>query len=123
MGSWNSLPWGNDQAADCLADFFEETQIAEKTRDLLLRNDVSHDEVRAVAGLIVLLGRTYMWPTSSRKEITELAIKRLKEIKGHYKQYPDYLSAIESEIEILEARIQKKPLSEKAKSWWLELSK
>lgn len=80
MGTWGEKPWDNDAAADYYGELFEDTGLAERVARTLNSEDVSPDEWRAAASVVVLLGRVYVWPIDSYEEHLELAARRLEQI-------------------------------------------
>ena len=63
MGAWEHGPWDNDSAADWYGRLFEEIQLAAKVEETLNADPEEYaDKIRAAAALLIMLGRTYVWP-------------------------------------------------------------
>jgi hypothetical protein len=63
MSAWGIEPWANDSAADWFGDTFDQTGLAKYVEQTLnLDAEERHEEIRAAAYLVRLLGRTYIWP-------------------------------------------------------------
>jgi hypothetical protein len=111
MGAWGEAPWDNDSAADWFGDLFDATKLADRV-EKTLKGDVedAHEEIRAAAYLLVALGRVYIWPVKELDRHLELAIGKLEQIKvlDEYQQAPEFVVAIEQEIEALKSRQARK---------------
>ena len=110
MGTWGHEPWDNDQAADWYAELFEKTKFADYIEQTL-QLDVSenYDEIRAAAFVLVVLGRTYIWPVEVLNKHLTLAIEKLESILDD-KACPlnednDIINAIKEEIGVLKERL------------------
>ena len=81
MGTWGSLPWDNDTAADWFGEMFEQTKLVERVERTLKLSAAKHyDQIRAAASLVLLLGHTYVWPSGCLRRHQRLAAKRLEEL-------------------------------------------
>ena len=110
MGTWDTAPWGNDSAADWYADLFEKTGLAKEVEEALNLNvNDRHDEIRAAAALVVLLGRTYIWPVYDLDRHLALAADKLEEVSrvDVIAESPEIVQQIRAEIEELRSRIHK----------------
>ena len=119
MGAWGVSPWDNDAAADWFGDLFDATKLADKVEEALqLDAEDSHEEIRAAAAMVVMLGRVYIWPIEKYDQHLELAVSRLKELRELeiYQEAPEFLAAIDDEIALLQARLSKEKGSQ-SKGW------
>lgn len=123
MGSWGVLPWDNDAAADWFSETMQESKLAliiERTLNLNVEENA--DEIRAAASMLVLLGRTYVWPVKKLESNLNLAIKKLTEISQVYdfENEEEYSNEVKSEIEILKSRLPQSAteVSSSSKSTW-----
>ena len=110
MGAWGTAAWENDGAADWFGDVLDATGLANHVEEALhLDLEDFHEEVRAAAYLLVVLGRVYIWPTEELDRHLELAISRLEAIKqlGIYQDAPALYVEIDKEIESLRSRLEK----------------
>ncbi|MEQ9491583.1 MAG: DUF4259 domain-containing protein [Alphaproteobacteria bacterium] len=110
MGSWGTSPWDNDGAADWFGDLFDATGFAEHLRDALEGDAVEDlEEIRAAASLLILLGRTYVYPIDCLDEHLALAVTKLRQLAEPYRELGDEESAarVECEIALLEARLDR----------------
>ncbi len=63
MGAWGYAPWDSDSAADWYGDLFVEFPIAAKVEEALNADpEEDADYIRAASALLIMLGRTYIWP-------------------------------------------------------------
>lgn len=105
MGAWGCAPWDDDSAADWFADLFEQTKLDKKIEETLqLDPEEYHAEIRAASSLLVMLGRTYVWPIDKIDSHLELAISSLEKIRDVYDEESDFLDSINQEIAILNSR-------------------
>lgn len=127
MGTWGSMPWDNDTAADWFGVMFDETKLAERVEKTLRLSARKHyDEIRAAASLVLLLGHTYVWPVSCRERHQRLAAKRLEELlkKDIFRGDYETIEMVRSEIAALRDRSSptKPPLSRYLSSkWWQQV--
>ena len=123
MGMWDFKPWDNDGAADWFGDFMDNTEFRKHWIEGINQNPIDDpDEVRAAASLFVMLGRVYVWPIDQYDDDLELAIRQLKKTmeSEKYKELPELIELILSEVHELESR-QEKTESEpgaSSKPWW-----
>jgi hypothetical protein len=107
MGAWGYAPWDNDGAADWFGDLFEATRLADRVEEALrLDAEDHHEEIRAAAAAVIMLGRVYVWPVEKLDEHVQLAADRLKELRelAIYEEEPLLTAALDDEIAILEGR-------------------
>lgn len=101
MGAWGVQPWECDAAADWFAEIFEQTALAQRIEQALqLDIDDHHEEIRAAAYLLRLLGRTYIWPVHEIDRHRKLAADRLQAVldSGVLDDYHEFVEAVRSEI-------------------------
>lgn len=126
MGAWDIDPWGNDSGADWFGDMFEQTKLAEHVRKTLQNADPEdeHEEIRAAASMLVMLGRTYVWPIGTIDQDLTLAATRLEELFAvpELEDNEEFLEAIRDEMQELRSRIKdsnvKSPPAKAGKKWW-----
>jgi hypothetical protein len=109
MGCWGVKPYQCDSAADWFGDLWDEFPIPAKVEETLkLDLDDNHEEIRAAAHVLIQLGKTYIWPVHSIDRHSELAARRLEEIKAMEEYFSDDFQAeLQKEIDILRSRISK----------------
>lgn len=125
MGTWDKLPWDNDGAADWFSELFQKTKLATYVEETLKQKvDDSHEEIRAAASVVLLLGRNYVWPVGDLDRHLKLAADRLEEVSrvSEIAEEPEFVEEIRAEIQELRSRI-KAPGSEQSpqapkKKWW-----
>ena len=79
MGTWGHGPWDDDSAADWFGDLFDELPIASKVEHALnLDPDDCAPEIRAAAAMLIMLGRTYIWPIDDIDRHLKLAITQME---------------------------------------------
>ena len=126
MSAWGNLPWDNDSGADWFGDMFDATKLADHVEATLqLDPQDMHEEIRAAAAVVLLLGYTYVWPIKQIDRHLALAADRLEELLrlDIYAEAPDLVATIREEIQELRSRIkepssvtpQPKPSNTK---WW-----
>jgi hypothetical protein len=125
MGAWGKLPWDNDGAVDWFDGLFQKTKLAEHVENALnLDVEDSHEEIRAAASVLVLLGRNYVWPVHDLDRHLALAADRLEQIShlDVIAEAPELVEEIQSEIQELRSRIKapggSQPLTTSSKKWW-----
>ncbi|MEQ9650529.1 MAG: hypothetical protein RLO52_33830, partial [Sandaracinaceae bacterium] len=69
----------------------------------------SPDQVRAAAALLVMLGRTYVWPRKALEGHLSLAIAQMKIVREAHQGDPEWEAAVDSELAVLEARLANDP--------------
>ncbi|MEQ8460629.1 MAG: DUF4259 domain-containing protein [Sandaracinaceae bacterium] len=110
MGAWGMAPWDNDSAADWFGDLFEAAPLAQFVEETLRRDArASPDQVRAAAALLVMLGRTYVWPRKALEGHLSLAIAQMKIVREAHQGDPEWEAAVDSELAVLEARLANDP--------------
>jgi hypothetical protein len=62
------------------------------------------DEIRAAAALLIMLGRTYVWPIEQIDRHLELAIDQMTRLRAEVDQDPEFAAAVDEEIAILKSR-------------------
>ena len=110
MGAWGHAPWDDDSAADWFGDFFDEFPITSKVEQALnLDPDECAAEIRAAAAMLIMLGRTYIWPIDDIDRHLRLAITQMEKVRAAYAEEPEFASAVDAEIAILRSRQGNKP--------------
>ncbi len=112
MGAWNLSPWDNDKAADWFGALFDELPLAAKVEKTLnLDVNLHHEEIRAAAALLIMLGRTNVWPIDKLDRHLELAIDRMEALRPIYQELggDDWVRALDSELAVLKARLANDP--------------
>ena len=121
MGAWGYAPWDNDAAADWYGDLFDEIPLAARVEAALNAAPEEYaDEIRAASALLIMLGRTYMWPIDDIDRHLELAIAQMEKVKATYDDEPEFASAVSQEIAILKSRqanSQDAPAVPQPQSW------
>lgn len=110
MSAWAASAWDNDSAADWFGDMFDATGLAKYVEETLERDvEEYHEEIRAAAYMVVVLGRVYVWPINDLDNHLALAITKLEKIKAlqTYQVAPDFVKAIDEEIAVLKSRLKK----------------
>jgi hypothetical protein len=109
MGTWGSLPWDNDAAADWYGTLFDATKLASHVEEALKQDaDDDYEEIRAAASLVILLCHNYVWPVEEIDRHLALAVARLEELSklDECQEDADALAQIQAEIAVLKARIE-----------------
>ena len=105
MGAWGYAPWESDSSADWYGDLFDEIPLAAKVEATLNADPEEYaDEIRAASALLILLGRTYMWPIDDIDRHLKLAITQMEKVLTVYEDEPDFASAVAEEIAVLKSR-------------------
>ena len=121
MGAWGVAPWDSDSAADWYGDLFDEIPLAAKVEETLNADPEEYaEEIRAAAALLILLGRTYMWPVDDMDRHLELAIAQMEKVQATYEDEPELASAVAEEIAVLKSRLannQDGPTVQQPTSW------
>ncbi len=105
MGAWGYAPWDSDSAADWYGDLFDQIPLAAKVEATLNADPEEYaDEIRAASALLILLGRTYMWPIDDIDRHLKLAITQMEKVLTVYEDEPDFASAVAEEIAVLKSR-------------------
>ena len=109
MGVWAAKPWDNDDAADWNADLFEKTNLRAAIIEELNKEVPGQADlytIRAAAGMILYLGRVYIWPIEHYQDDLALAIRRLEEaaIQPEIADYDEMKQLIAAEIDVLKGR-------------------
>ncbi|MFN9750418.1 MAG: DUF4259 domain-containing protein [Planctomycetota bacterium] len=106
MGAWGVAPWDSDSAADWYGDLFDEIPLAAKVEETLNADPEEYaEEIRAAAALLIMLGRTYMWPVDDMDRHLELAIAQMEKVQATYEDEPELASAVAEEITVLKSRL------------------
>ena len=106
MGAWGVAPWDSDSAADWYGDLFDEILLAAKVEETLNADPEEYaEEIRAAAALLIMLGRTYMWPVDDMDRHLELAIAQMEKVQATYEDEPELASAVGEEITVLKSRL------------------
>lgn len=124
MGAWGKMPWENDGAADWFGSLFDKTKLAKHVENTLKLDAAnSHEEIRAAAGVLLFLGRDYIWPDDLDQQLM-LAANKLDEIifLDVVAESPESVEDIRSEIEELRSRIKPaglpQPSQTPPRKWW-----
>lgn len=106
MGTWGFAPWDDDSAADWFGDLFDELPIAKKVEETLQLDPEEYAaEIRAAASLLVMLGRTYVWPIDDVEKHLQLAIAQMKKVQAVFAEdWPEFANAVAEEIAVLKSR-------------------
>lgn len=105
MGAWGFAPWDDDSAADWFGDLFDEIPLAAKVEQTLKLDPEKHAaEIRAAASLLVMLGRTYVWPIGDIDRHFQLAISAMEKVRTVFDDAPEFATAVDAEIAILSSR-------------------
>lgn len=84
-------------------------------------------EIRAAAGVVLLLGHTYVWPSDCLRRHQLLAARRLEELlkEGIFGEDLETIQMVRSEIGCLRARAsRKKPAHSRKRiemKWWRQV--
>jgi Domain of unknown function (DUF4259) len=109
MGAWGTAAWDNDGGADWFGDLFDATGVAKYVEETLQRDaEEYHEDIRAAAYLLVVLGRVYIWPIDDLDRHLALAVAKLEEIRALeiYQEVSDFVTAIDEEIAVLRSRMK-----------------
>ncbi|REJ87879.1 MAG: DUF4259 domain-containing protein [Planctomycetota bacterium] len=121
MGAWGYAPWDDDSAADWFGELFDEIPLASKVEEALsLDPEECAAEIRAAASLLVMLGRTYVWPIDNIDRHLELAIAQMEKVRAVYEDEPEFSAAVAEEIAILRSRranAKDAPIIDQPASW------
>ena len=105
MGAWGFAPWDSDAAADWYGDLFDELPLAARVEAALNADpEEDADEIRAASALLIMLGRTYMWPIDDIDRHLKLAICQMERGQSVYADEPEFAIAVADEIAILRSR-------------------
>ena len=123
MGTWGTKPWDSDEAADWFGELMDHTKLAAKVVDTLNKDIEDYgNEIRAAAAVLVMLGRTYIWPVDEMDGHLELAASKLESMleKFDFSEAPEFKEALQCEAKILRSRIQGSvvQLDDAAKDYW-----
>lgn len=108
MGAWDWGPWDNDTAHDWF--IYSLAEVDKRTEEAL---ESKHpDKVRAAAALLILLGRTFVWPKDDdrRLYLVKLAIEKMRELRDFFVSAggdEEWGRAIDDEVAVLESRLNK----------------
>lgn len=105
MSTHGYAPWENDSAADWLAELMDQTNIAELIRTKLEEpvTEMSFEEIRAAAGMLLLIGQTYIWPIETIEGDLLLAAAKLKECQKFYTE-ESFKNLVNTESTLLHMR-------------------
>ncbi len=121
MGAWGYAPWDSDSAADWYGDLFDEVPLAAKVEEALKADpEECAEEIRAASALLIMLGRTYMWPIDDIDRHLKLAIEQMEKVQAAYADEAEFASAIADEIALLKSRqanAKDAPIMPQPKSW------
>lgn len=103
MGSWGYAPWGNDAAADWFGGLFKDYPLAARVEEALKMDPEEDAEcIRAAAALLIMLGRTYVWPVDEIDRQLYLAISQMEKVLAF--QEGPFAAAVAEEIALLKSR-------------------
>lgn len=121
MGAWGFAPWDDDSASDWYGDLFDELPLAAKVEQALSSDpEECAAEIRAASALLIMLGRTYMWPIDDIDRHLQLAISQMEKVHAVFADEPEFAAAVADEIAILKSRqanAQDAPLIPQPSSW------
>ena len=121
MGAWGFAPWDDDSAADWFGDLFDEIPLAAKVEQTLSLDPEEYAaEIRAAASLLVMLGRSYIWPIDDIDRHLQLAITAMEKVRVVFDDEPEFATAVDAEIAILKSRQanqKDRPPVEQPASW------
>ena len=121
MGAWGYAPWNNDSAADWYGNLFDETAVAAKVEEALNADpEECAAEIRAASAVLIMLGRTFIWPIDDIDRHLTLAIAKMEKIHSLYEDEPEFAAAIAEEIAVLKSRQANKkdgPVVPQPSSW------
>ena len=105
MGTWGFAPWDSDSAADWYGDLFDAIPLAAKVEEALKSDPEEYaDEIRAASALLVMLGRTYVWPIDDVDRHLDLAISQMEKVQAVYEDEPEFATAVAEEVAVLKSR-------------------
>ena len=105
MGAWGYAPWDDDFAADWFGKLFDCIPLALKVEETLSLDPEEYaSEIRAAASLLVMLGRTYVWPVDQIDRHLDLAIAQLEKVRELYVDEPEFAAAVGDELASLKSR-------------------
>lgn len=108
MGAWSVKPWGNDEAADWFANFWQDKDFSPIITLIENFDPANEDycEFRAACYLLETLGRPYVWP-SNRLDDLRPALTKAIEILENMVSPPDenwfFLEEWDNDPEMVEA--------------------
>ena len=121
MGAWGMAPWDDDSAADWFGNLFDEIPLAAKVEQTLnLAPEEYAAEIRAAASMLIMLGRTYVWPIDDIDRHLKLAITQMEKVRVVFEDEPEFAAAVDAEIAMLKSRQANQPDSpaiEQPGSW------
>lgn len=121
MGAWGYAPWDDDSAADWFGDLFEEIPLAKKVEETLNLDPEEYAvEIRAAASLLIMLGRTYVWPIGDIDRHLQLAIAQMEKVQAVFQDEPEFAGAVADEIAVLKSRqanVKDAPVIPQPSSW------
>lgn len=94
MDAWGFEPWDNDEAADWFGDFMERVDVAYiiKTVDKVSDSEEYYDEIRAVAYILQVLGKNYIWPIEHADALDDMLLKIIGLLENMIKPGSDFLN-------------------------------
>ena len=121
MSAWGHAPWDSDSAADWYGDLFDEIPLAAKVEEALSADPEEYaDEIRAASALLIMLGRTYMWPINDIDRHLQLAISQMEKVQAVYEEDPEFAAAVADELALLKSRqanAKDAPVMSQPSSW------
>jgi len=125
MGAWGKLPWENDGAADWFGGLFDKTKLAQHVENTLkVSVEDAHEEIRAAAGVLLFLGRDYIWPTNDLDRHLTLAASQLEKVSrlSEITESPETVDEIQAEVLELRSRIKTPSGAQQSQTpprkWW-----
>jgi hypothetical protein len=112
-------PWDSDRAADWFAALMDSTQLPlQIMRTINQKVDVeSAEQIRAAASLVMMLGRTYVWPIDDLDHDLATAARQLRKV-AVITTNQDLREVIQAEVDFLESASAEKNQSEQFCSLW-----
>lgn len=105
MGAWGYAPWDDDSAADWFGDTFDAVPLAAKVEETLSLDPEEYAaEIRAAASVLIMLGRTYVWPIDDIDRHLDTAISKMEQVRAVYADEPEFAAAVDDELAVLKSR-------------------
>ena len=77
-------------------------------------------KIRAASALLIMLGRTYMWPIDDIDRHLQLAISQMEKVHAVFADEPEFAAAVADEIAVLKSRqanVKDAPTIAQPSSW------
>jgi hypothetical protein len=106
MSAWGFAPWDNDSAADWYGELFDRIPLAARVEEAFNADpELYAEEIRAASALLIMLGRTFIWPIDDLDRHLSLAILTMEKVQSMYAHEPKLASAVAEEIALLKSRL------------------